>query len=75
MRINKLQATVKFNTVYTCSLCGKQGIGDTVRLEFNGSSADELRDYINNTHQSSNHMPVGWSFHSTFTCMFCKDNQ
>ena len=72
IHINKLHATIKLNAVYTCALCGKREIGDIVRFEFIGESGDELKDYINSTYQSSNAMPVGWSFHGIFSCQ-CKD--
>lgn len=69
MRINQLHASLKFNTVYTCDLCKKERVGSTLRKEFQGYSANELKEFIDKTHQSANDMPVGWGcFDYKFNC-------
>lgn len=60
-KINKIKAHIKFNTVYVCTKCNKGAIGDTVRVEFSGSSTTEMKEAVDNIEQSSHHMPNGWA--------------
>ena len=68
MNINRVRASIKYNTVYVCFLCKKQGIGDTVRVEFDGLSTQELKEFLDHRQQSARDMPVGWSFSGKFNC-------
>jgi len=71
--INRIEASVKFNTTYICTKCGKTRVGSTVRTNFKGSSAIELQHYINSIEQSSHYMPIGWGRRSNwdFNCDNC----
>ena len=66
--INIIEAKIKYNTIYTCSKCGKQQVGDTVYEEYKIQSTLELKVLIDNEPQHSQHMPEGWSYNGEFNC-------
>ena len=72
IQINRIKASIKFNTIYKCIKCGKSKIGDTQSIECNCSSTDKLKTFINFQRQTPQYMPVGWSSNlSGFTCQTC----
>lgn len=66
--INRIVAEVRFITVYTCSVCGTQKVGDTKRVTFDGGSSAELKAFVDGQPQCSHQMPVGWGYDGKFTC-------
>lgn len=59
-----LSAVIKFDQVYCCAACSKKEIGCTVRTSFAGTSASDLKDFVDRVSSklSSVHMPIGWSY-------------
>lgn len=70
--INRIVASVKYNTIYTCAKCGGRGVGDTRHIEVDTDSAEALADHINSQRQTSYYMPVGWAYSGEFHCEACK---
>lgn len=65
---NRIHASVKFNTVYTCVECGKQALGDTCYADVDVSSPLELAQAMENQRQTPHAMPVGWGYNGKFYC-------
>ena len=71
---DRIKASIKIKQVYTCSLCTKQELGDTRRLEIVTHSPELLKFKLDNIPLKAHYMPVGWanSFDTGFVCQKCK---
>jgi len=66
--INKMHAKIKFNSVYVCSDCSREAVGDTAEVEYLGRSTRDLKHFIDQQRPRSAEMPVGWSYDGAFHC-------
>ncbi len=74
-KINKIKARISFNTIYTCRYCGSQKVGDTITINYKGTSTSELKEYLDSIPQQSRDMPIGWGFNDKFYCGCHKKNK
>jgi hypothetical protein len=66
--IHSIEARIKFNTLYVCAKCNKKEVGDTVRVDFRGSSTLEMKQIVDSVRATSAYMPNGWSYNGQFNC-------
>jgi hypothetical protein len=69
--------TVWINPVYTCSLCGRVQIGDSMSVEREYISLGEMAAELSSMSTPAQKMPVGWaSFYNPKGDDFrCSDHQ
>lgn len=75
MNIVRLHADIKCLSLYQCVACNKAAQGETTRLEFDGGSAESLKNFLDAQQLNPYRMPVGWSSNADgFRCTQCTIN-
>lgn len=68
MRYNKIIVEVKYNSIYKCSHCSVEVVGDTVKFNVICENTQELKCFMDKQRQVSYYMPIGWSYNGEYSC-------
>jgi len=71
-KIRLVKAAIKLKQVYTCMICGKEKLGDTVTFATTAHNVYTLTTDIYAVPKRAANMPCGWSSYTDgYKCKHC----
>lgn len=68
VEFTRIEAKVRYRTLYVCEACGRQNEGATVTMEMIALDPDSVSLALKRQPQTSHYMPVGWNYSGKYNC-------